>query len=133
MKMQRIIEEAQNRGKAAMAIRIEHDARAEYGPRATTRLLDRRCDDANGPLALNEYESARIERANKKRCWIPSNSAFVRALSASIVSSFSTCKFGASELRRRLNNPVFCDNLALSLVVHSSTQFAHSCLGEYRS
>ena len=77
---------------------------------------------------IDRHDRARIERANKKRCWIPSNSASVRALSASIVSSFSTCKFGASELRRRLNNPVSCDNLALSLVVHSSTQLAQRCI-----
>ena len=105
---------------------------------AVSRTKGRRANRRGGtagakPTNTMRRTNAQMDRANKKRCWMLSNSAFVRALSASIVSSFSTCKFGASELRRRLNNPVFSHNLALSLVVHSSTQIAQSRLVSWRA
>jgi hypothetical protein len=68
--------------------------------------------DTHGPETASRIEMAparnehaisatrKMEGTKKKRCWMSIQQRLLsRALSASIVSSFSTCKFGASELR----------------------------------
>jgi hypothetical protein len=53
----------------------------------------------------------KIVRQYKKRCWTYVQQRFlVRALCASVVSSFSTCKFGASELGETLTFGPLCYN-----------------------
>jgi hypothetical protein len=75
----------------------------------------------------NEYETAAISadnintemrKTNKKALLESSNSAFGRALSASLSPRSPPQKFGATELGRILNCETTRHNLAFTLVVH---------------
>ncbi|WP_157384055.1 hypothetical protein [Burkholderia glumae] len=64
----------------------------------------------------------------KKRCWIPSNSALgpgTLCLDCLLVLHLQNLFHGASELKRRLNNPRVCDNLAFTPMVHRRTKIGH--------
>ncbi|MCG5074902.1 hypothetical protein [Paraburkholderia tagetis] len=69
-----------------------------------TRVERTKTEEEKDNRETNWAYQAKLAQKYKKRCWTHVQQRFlVRALCASVVSSFSTCKFGASELGETLN------------------------------
>jgi hypothetical protein len=79
------------------------------------------------PADIKEAKSA---KTNKKALLESSNSAFGRALSASLSPRSPPQKFGATELGRILNCETAPNNLAFTLVVHKSTFRGRPFIGD---